>query len=71
MYVDQFEKNRAPSPTGGLCIQFEPRRKKTSSGFLTRSDTNQAGQPPKMARGLKGSRAAHLMHDKSSNISFF
>ena len=27
--------------------------KKLSSGFLTRSDTNQAEQPQKMARGLK------------------
>ena len=27
--------------------------KKLSSGFLTRSDTNQAVQPQKMGRGLK------------------
>ena len=33
---------------------IEPRCEKTpSSGFLTRSDTNRAVQPPKMARGLK------------------
>ena len=37
----------------GLLI-FEPRRQKNqSSGFPTRSHTNQAAPPQKMARGLK------------------
>ena len=34
-------------------LQFEPCEKNRSSGFLTRSDTNRAVQPQKMARGLK------------------
>ena len=35
-------------------VQFEPRSEKTgSSGFPTRSNTNRAVQPQKMARGLK------------------
>ena len=35
-------------------IIYEPRCEKTrSSGFSTRSDTNRAVQPQKMARGLK------------------
>ena len=37
------------------CIssKYEPRCENRSSGFPTRSDTNQAVQPLKMARGLK------------------
>ena len=31
----------------------KPRQKNLSSGFQTRSDTNQAVQPQKMARDLK------------------
>ena len=35
-------------------IKYEPRREKTClRGFQTWSDTNQAAQPQKMARGLK------------------
>ena len=32
---------------------MEPHREKTNNLILTRSDTNQAGQPLKVARGLK------------------
>ena len=34
-------------------ISYEPRCEKTGPGFPTRSDTNRAVQPQKMARGLK------------------
>ena len=33
--------------------KYEPRCENRSSGFPTRSDTNRAVQPQKMARGLK------------------
>ena len=36
-----------------ICIQFEPGCEKTFHGFSTRSNTNWAIQPQKMARGLK------------------
>ena len=36
-----------------VCLSDEPRSERTSSGFLTRCDTNQAVQSQKMARSLK------------------
>ena len=51
--------NRPGSPDGQallatLVLAYEPRSEKTGlRGFPTRSHTNQAARPHKMARGLK------------------